>query len=134
MQNVYLNARVNFIHTSISVLHILFNVCFSYGVIPFHCNWGRCIINPIQKSNTNDPRDPISYRGISLVPATYKLYCSVLNERLDKWLTRNDILVDEQNGFRKRRSTIDHVTSLAHKYTGNPTETKIRYLCSIHRF
>ena len=59
-------------------------------------------INPIPKANTADPRDPLPYRGITLAPATYKLYCSVLNERLDKWLSRNNTLVDEQNGFRKK--------------------------------
>ena len=91
--------------TSVSILHVLFimfNVCFPSGVIP--SEWGKCIINPISKSNTDHHRDPLSYRGISLAPATYKLYCSVLNERLDKWLTRNDVLVDEQNGVRNLRS------------------------------
>jgi hypothetical protein len=42
----------------------------------------------------------------------YKLYCSVLNDRLSKWLENNDKLADEQNGFRKGRSIIDHLASL----------------------
>lgn len=42
----------------------------------------------------------------------YKLYCSVLNERISNWVKHNRILVDEQNGFRKKRSTIDHVSAL----------------------
>ena len=46
--------------TSISFLHILFNICFDTGVIP--SDWGKCIINPIPKSCTNDRRDPLSYR------------------------------------------------------------------------
>ena len=49
------------------------------------------------------------------------MYCSVLNERLDKWLARNNTLVDEQNGFRKSRSTIDQVTSLT-----NLIETRLK--------
>ena len=88
----------------------MFNVCFDSGCVL--SNWGKGIINPIPKSNTADPRDPLSYRGITLAPATYKLYCSILNERLSKWINRNDVLVDEQNGFRKTRCTIDHVSSL----------------------
>ena len=88
----------------------MFNLCFDSGYVP--SNWGKGIINPIPKSNTADPRDPLSYRGITLAPATYKLYCSILNERLSKWINRNNVLVDEQNGFRKTRCTIDHVSSL----------------------
>ena len=67
--------------TSVSFLQILFNVCYNSGFIP--TEWGRGIINPIPKSRTSDPRDPLSYRGITLPPAIYKLYCSILNERLN---------------------------------------------------
>ena len=43
--------------SAISFLHILFNVCFEKGVIP--SDWGKGIINPIPKSSTADPRDPL---------------------------------------------------------------------------
>jgi len=42
----------------------------------------------------------------------YKLYCSIINERLTKWVERHGNIVDEQNGFRKARSTVDHLVSL----------------------
>lgn len=96
--------------TAVSFLHILFNVCFDAGVIP--SDWGKCIINPIPKSCTDDKRDPLSYRGIALASSMYKLYCSILNDRLGRWSDNNDKIVDEQNGFRKKRSTIDHLSSL----------------------
>ena len=70
------------------------------------------IINPIPKSSSTDPKDPLSYRGIALASAMYKIYCNVLNSRLSKWVEENDKLVDEQNGFRKKRSTTDHILSL----------------------
>ena len=57
-------------------------------------------------------RDPNEYRGITLAPVVYKIYCSVLNARMTAWCERNDILCDEQNGFRKGRSTIDHISTL----------------------
>ncbi|XP_053402804.1 uncharacterized protein LOC128558049 [Mercenaria mercenaria] len=96
--------------TAILFLHALFNTCFSNGTVP--TVWGKSIVNPIPKSSASDPRDPMSYRGIALASAMYKLYCYVLNERLNKWVERNGILVDEQNGFRKKRSTIDQAASL----------------------
>ncbi len=44
----------------------------------------------------------------------YKLYCFILNKRLSVWSEANSKIVDEQNGFRKHRSTIDHLSSLTH--------------------
>jgi len=95
---------------SVAFLHVLFNACFSSGRMP--SVWGKCVINPIPKASSADARDPLSYRGISLASSMYKMYCSILNERLTKWAEENSLLVDEQNGFRKKRSTIDHISSL----------------------
>ena len=54
----------------------------------------------------------MSYRGIALAPASYKLFCGILNNRLVNWAETNAIFSDEQNGFRKGRSIIDHISSL----------------------
>ena len=51
--------------TSVSFLHVLFNVCFDKSIIP--SMWNKCIINPIPKSSTIDHRGPLSYRGIANV-------------------------------------------------------------------
>ena len=96
--------------STIYFLHVLFNVCFNKGIVP--SVWGKCIINHIPKSSPMDPRDPLSYRGIALASSVYKIYCSVINKRLSKWVEDNDKVADEQNGFRRKRSTIDHVSSL----------------------
>jgi hypothetical protein len=42
----------------------------------------------------------------------YKVYCSILNERISKFCESEKIIHDEQNGFVKDRSTIDHVYTL----------------------
>ena len=94
----------------ISILHKLFNLCFSSGNVPNI--WNKGIITPIPKCSTSDPRDPLSYRGITLAPFTYKMYCSILNERLVKWLDEREIINDEQNGFMKGKSTIDHISTI----------------------
>ena len=83
---------------SVSFLHIFVNVCFDKGIVP--SPWSKCITNPIPKSSTADPRDPLSYRGIALASAMYKLYCYILNCRISSWCEANDRLVDEQNGLR----------------------------------
>ena len=47
-----------------------------------------------------------------MASAVYKLYCVLLNERLNKWVEVNGILSDCQNGFRKHIGTTDHLSSL----------------------
>ena len=44
----------------------------------------------------------------------HKLYSSVINDRLCEWVEHSDILVDEQNGFRKKQSTIDTIDTIDH--------------------
>jgi phage tail protein X len=97
--------------TCVLFLHKLFNRCLSTGLIPDV--WNNIIINPIPKINMSDNRDPLCYRGISLAPAAYKLYCKLLNGRLSQWIGDNNGLADEQNGFRKGRSTVDQIASLS---------------------
>ena len=93
----------------IYVLVTLFNTCFSSGTIPEI--WSRGIINPI-KDTKKDHRDPFNYRGITITSATYKLYCSILNNRLYNWFEVNGGLCNEQTGFRAGRCTGDYLSSL----------------------
>ena len=96
--------------TACSYLLRLFNICFSVGKIPKE--WSKCVLNPIPKASNLNKCDPLSYRGIALVPASYKLFCGLINCQLTKWAEGNNILADEQNDFRAGRSTIDHISSL----------------------
>ena len=91
--------------SSISFLHILFNIYTATAPTV----WSYGIINPIPKSSTTDPRNPLSYRGITLACCMYKLYAAGLRSRLSLWCETFGKLVDEQNGFRCKRSTTDHL-------------------------
>jgi hypothetical protein len=93
----------------IPVLHMLFNACFSSGQIP--ASWKKSIITPIPK--TGDVRVTSNYRGISVACSMYKLYCSILNNRFITWSEELELIQDEQNGFRKSRSCVDHLSSLS---------------------
>ena len=74
--------------------------------------WNKGIIAPIPKGATSNPIEPTTYRGITMTSCVYKVYCKILNERLYKWIDERGVLYDEQNGFRQKRSTIDHVSSI----------------------
>ena len=67
------------------------------------------MISPIPKDSKTDQRVPLNYRGISLLCCSAKLYTSLLNTRISSYFERENIIVDEQNGFRKKRSCQDHI-------------------------
>ena len=91
----------------IETLQTLFQLCFDTGKLP--SLWLQSIIKPIPKSKDNDPRIPTNYRGISLISCTAKFFTGILNNRISKFLDDNRSIVEEQNGFRKKRSCTDHI-------------------------
>ena len=95
---------------TITALTKLFQYIFDASMIP--TLWRKAIICPILKDSTSDKRIPLNYRGISLLSCVSKLYSSFLNKRVTSYLEGNEILADEQNGFRSGRSCEDHIFTL----------------------
>ena len=95
----------------ILVMFKLFTFCFDNCIIPN--SWLKSIIKPIPKGAGKDPYLPLNYRGISLLSCVGKLYSNILNNRLTSYLESNEILADEQNGFRKQRSCEDHLFTMS---------------------
>ena len=91
------------------VLYKLFSRIFESGKIP--SLWKRCNITPVPKSAMKDPHVPINYRGNSLLSCVGKMYSSLLSNTILSYCELCNILVDEQNGFRKNRSCNDHIFS-----------------------
>jgi len=87
---------------AVDLLFRIINGCFNLGKVP--TQWNSGVINPILKPGSDDDRQPLNYRGITLMSVPCKIYCYILNQRLSTWLEHNDILCDEQNGFRSGRS------------------------------
>ena len=113
----------------LTVLHSLCQTCFNSGITP--SVWDKSIIIPIPKSSKSDSRVPLNYRGISLLSTVYKLYSSVLNKRLTDYLELNNVLVDEQNGFRKNRACIDHIFVISSIVRARLEEGKSTFVCFI---
>ena len=93
---------------AVDFLYTLFVKCYDSGTIPSAWQYGTIV--PIPKPGCKDNREPLNYRGITLASAVYKLYCTVLENRLRTWLESNNAIDDEQNGFRKDRNCIDHLS------------------------
>ena len=88
------------------LLQKFFDLCFKYNLSP--TDWDFSDIKPIPKKD-KDKRDPLQNRCISIICCVAKVYSSILNTRIQKYLEDNQILVEEQNGFRASRSCIDHI-------------------------
>lgn len=113
----------------VEFLHKLFNKCFESGKVP--AMWANGIINPIQKASCADAKDPANYRGITLTSAVYKVFAGILNERLTNWAEENGIISDYQNGFRKSRSTVDHISTLTNIIECRKMEKKPTFICFV---
>jgi len=71
-------------------------------------DWEEGIIYPIYKKG--DRSVCSNYRGITLLSVTYKIFTSLLRNRLQKITERK--MRDYQAGFKTNRSTIDHMYTI----------------------
>jgi len=108
-------------------LQILFQKCFNSGTVPKA--WLHSTITPIFKGS-GSRHDHNNYRGITVQSCVAKAFCKILNNRIDKYLHANNILHDEQNGFRKKRSCQDHISSL---YFLIENRKLVRHICMLRR-
>lgn len=53
-----------------------------------------------------------NYRGISFINVIAKLFAGILLNRLEKWVSQNGVLNENQASFRKGYSTIDNIFNL----------------------
>ena len=111
----------------IILLHMIISKCFKDGIVPNL--WNQGIINPIPKKG--DPRIPLNNRGITLICVPAKVYADILNRRLSKWLEKHDKLADNQNGFRKDRSCLDHMYSLYTVINNRKMAEQSTYVCFV---
>jgi len=86
--------------------------------------WKESIIVPIYKKG--DKTDCSNYRGISLLPPTYKILSKILLSRLIPYA--EEIIGDHKCGLRRNRSTTDHIFSIR-----QILEKKWEYIEAVHQ-
>ncbi|KAF7694625.1 LINE-1 retrotransposable element ORF2 protein [Cucumispora dikerogammari] len=72
--------------------------------------WSKSIVVPIPKKG--DLTSVENYRGISLVPVSYKLLMTIIATRLDNMAEDNCLIGREQAGFRRREECVNQATAL----------------------
>ncbi|MBA3569980.1 MAG: hypothetical protein H0W28_11695, partial [Pyrinomonadaceae bacterium] len=84
------------------------NEAFSLHDVPQE--WSSAIIKLIHKSG--DKLECGNYRPVSISDAAYRVLMKMLTARINALLEKNDILADEQGGFRKGRGCVDKILML----------------------
>ena len=106
----------------------IFNICLKSQCYPE--NWSEGHITSIFKSG--DHMDPNNYRGLTILSCIGKLFTSLLNERLFKYLMSNELLNKWQAGFIPGYRTTDQtfiLKSLIQKYI--QSEKKKLFVCFV---
>ena len=88
----------------------LFNESRKTGTVP--AMWKTTTIIPIHKTG-KDKKSPNSYQPISLLSCLGTLQENVINRRLLSFLEDNNVLSQTQTGYRKHRSTENHLALIA---------------------
>ena len=86
----------------------LFNLSLSTNIFPDR--WKNAIVIPLFKGGNR--LDVSNYRPISLLPLPGKLLEKIVHKSLSSYLETNDLLCNEQCGFRKERSTVSSIVNL----------------------
>ena len=98
--------------SGISLFKGLVNDCLENKVVP--SVWRESIVTMLQKKEEN-PSDPSNYRPISITSCLARLFEKLILERLNAFLNSNNIIIDQQSGFRRKRQTKDNLAMLIQK-------------------
>lgn len=105
----------------------IFNSIIKHGIYPDL--WKENFIKPIFKGGCFN--NPANYRGVALSSCFGKFFSKILSNRLDKFLDQNNILCNEQIGFRKNCRTSDHIFTLKCLIDKSFRMSKRLYVCFI---
>ena len=92
-------------------LHLIFNRCLAEGYFPL--SWKKANVQPVHKKNSRQLKS--NYRPISLLPICSKIFEKVLFDQIYTFLNSNNLISNNQSGFRPRDSTINQLLSITHE-------------------
>ncbi|UYV74894.1 hypothetical protein LAZ67_12001706 [Cordylochernes scorpioides] len=92
----------------ILLLKQLYNSVMTIGKYP--AIWTNSTIHPIFKNRYKNSLS--NYRGMALIRNVSKLFTSIRRSRLEEWVEGRRVIPENQAGFRKGRSCIDHIFTL----------------------
>lgn len=108
-------------HVGMIYVNFIMNCCFKLCYFP--TDWKHAKVIALKKPG-KDSRNPANYRPISLLSSLSKVLERILVARINDHLEENNILPDEQGGFRKGRSTVHQLKTITSHVKSNLTIKK----------
>ena len=94
---------------TLEIIVLVLNCILDSGVFPEE--WSLGVVVMLHKEGERS--DLNNFRGITLLRVLGKLLVGVMNNRLTSFLKKNEILLENQCGFRKGYQTTDHIFALS---------------------
>jgi exonuclease III len=92
-------------HAILPCLAKVFNIILKLGRFPDE--WAEGYICPLYK--TGNPLIKDNYRGITITSCLGKVFNSIINARLDSYISKNEIIPDVQIAYKDKSRTSDHM-------------------------
>ena len=89
-------------------LCLIFNKCLDTGCFP--SEWKLANVQPVHKKNSR--QEKTNYRPISLLPICGKIFEKIIFNSLYAHLTTNNLLSENQSGFRPGDSTVNQLLAI----------------------
>ena len=102
-------------------LTYLYNLSVAQGIFP--TQWKKAFVIPIPK--IGNPKKVENYRPISLLPLPGKLLEKLVHTQLSLYLEEEEILTNNQFGFRKQRSTSHAISQVLNQIYTNINRSNI---------
>jgi hypothetical protein len=102
----------NLTNKAVAYIASLLNACLRNGYFPDTWKHAHVLLFLKPRKNGNDPS---SYRPISLLPTLSKLFEKVIQKRLNKFLTENNVIPTFQFGFRPNHATSHQLLRVTEK-------------------
>lgn len=113
--NIPNNVLKSFKHLIAPPLTHIFNLCLSKGTFPNLLK--KAVVSPVFKAG--DKANVTNYRPIAVLTGLSKILEKIINSRLIKYLENNNLLSEQQFGFRPKRSTNQAVHKLTNLICSN---------------
>jgi hypothetical protein len=94
-----------------AIVQLTYIINAAFKLKQFPTPWKQAKIIPIRKPN-KDPKQPTSYRPISLLNGLSKLTERIILDRINKIDEKYKITIDEQFGFRPGHNTVQQITRI----------------------
>ena len=93
-------------------LALILNTSINTGIFPY--DFKTAVISPIHKAGCKT--ECSNYRSISVLSSVAKIFEKLITQQLEIYLETNEILVQQQAGFRKKHCTQTSLLSITNQW------------------